>query len=166
MLARVRGAGSGNGYRMLESDKHFLEWRIMQQWYLIYISAVRFWGNRGRKWSRRALNLPKLPHRSCSSAGQGRLGTQQPHLLWFHHFTCTVVGWMEWPGGKGVHQGNKLLQTKWETAQSDHKWRVNGLCSTRRDGSEAVRQNIWSGLSTWEVLALYPRSFTRSTDHN
>lgn len=81
-----------------------------------------------------------------SSAAQAATQTEEAAALWAReaeagdtnkHICCDLTislaillaGWSGLEAKVSIKEINKLLQTKWETAQSDHKWRVNGLCS-------------------------------------
>lgn len=92
-------------------------------------AAVIFWGNPGRKWSMRTPELPKLPPRlgrlqQCQ-ARQAEAGDTSRHICWDLTISLRVVGCVEWPGGKGVHQGSKQAAANWMGAcpvRSQREW--------------------------------------------
>lgn len=136
---------TGNGYRMLQLNKHLLGWNAV-------VAVVgTFLRKEGRNVVTSRLQLAKLLHGqakgNCSSPHPGRwkpgYQTDTSAGIWLFHWHCST----EWPGGKGVRQGDvQSAAYQGESAQSepDGKW----------VGHEGRERQEWS----FEASVLSPRS--------
>lgn len=103
----------------------------MQQWF--------FEGIQGGNSQWELLSCPSCPPRlgrlqQCQE-GRQRLGTQTDTSagIWPFHFGL-LAAWSGLQAKVSIKEVNKLLQTEWEPAQSDHKWEWMGSAARAEMG--------------------------------